>query len=64
MTSEQEKLLAMVRGIEDQIMKEHWLNVHFRAFRLSGEAWKEHIISNAQAGARKVNSPAGAVLDG
>ena len=63
MTSAQEKLLAMVRGISDQIEKEHWLNVHFRAFELANDSWKEHIRANARTGSRQHNSPAGAVLD-
>lgn len=63
MTPEQKKLLVDVRGLEDQIRKEHYLNVHFRAFQLAHEAWQEHIRQNAITGSRTVNSPAGSVLD-
>ena len=63
MTTQQTKLLAEVEGIVDQIRKEHYLNVHFRAFTLAYEAWQEHIRLNAVVGSRRVNSPAGAVLD-
>lgn len=59
----QKKMLISVAGIREQIGKEHWLNVHFRAFELADEAWKEHIRVNAELGAREVNSPPGAVLD-
>ena len=63
MTSEQSKLLIELEGIADQIRKEHYLNVHFRAFTLAYEAWHEHIRLNAVVGSRHVNSPAGAVGD-
>lgn len=63
MTTEQQKLLAELRGLEEQIQKGHFLNVHFRAFRLANDAWQEHIRQNAIGGARIYNSPAGAVLD-
>lgn len=59
MTVEQEKLLAELRGLEDQIRKGHFLNTHFRAFRLANDAWQEHIRQNALAG----HGPPGAVLD-
>ena len=63
MTPEQQKLLVELEGIADQIRKEHYLNVHFRAFTLAYEAWHEHIRQNAVVGSRHVNSPAGAVGD-
>ncbi len=63
MTSEQQKLLSMVNGIVDQIKKEHWLNVHFRAFELACDSWAEHIRANARTGSKQARSPAGAVLD-
>lgn len=67
MTPEQNKLMAEVAGIRDQIEKGHFLNVHFRAFRLAYEAWQEHIRQNALAGSRggyvAGKSPGGAVLD-
>lgn len=63
MTTEQNKLLAELAGIRDQIEKGHYLNVHFRAFRLSHDAWQEHIRQNAVSGSRAHNSPGGAVLD-
>lgn len=63
LTTAQEKALADLRGLEDQIYKQHFLNVHFRAFELAYEAWREHIRLNAVTGSRKVQSPAGAVLD-
>lgn len=62
-TPEQDKLLADLRGLEDQIFKMHFLNVHFRAFELANEAWQLHIRANAKVGSRRVQSPAGAVLD-
>ena len=62
-TVEQDALLAEARGIKEQIEKEHYLNVHFRAFELADHAWKLHIRANAIVGSRKVNSPGGAVLD-
>lgn len=62
-TPEQDKLKAEVRGILDQINKEHWLNVHFRAFELSHDAWRQHILANARGGSRQCGSPGGAVLD-
>lgn len=63
MTSEQKKLLAMLAGIEDQIRKRQYLNAHFRAFELAGDAWQEHIRANARMGSRQSGSPPGAVLD-
>jgi len=63
MTTEQKKLLAGLKGIEDQIKKCHFLNVHFRAFQLANEAWQEHIRCNAMSGSEQCNSPAGAVMD-
>ncbi|KKN78835.1 hypothetical protein LCGC14_0346070 [marine sediment metagenome] len=63
MDANQKKLLAETEGIIDQIKKQHWLNVHFRAFELANNAWKEHIRANARVGAKEVDSPAGAVLD-
>ena len=59
----QEKAITELYGIEDQIQKRHWLNVHFRAYQLANDAWKEHIRLNAETRAREVNSPGGAVLD-
>jgi hypothetical protein len=50
-------------GLEDQIMKRHFLNVHFRAFRLAHEGWQEHIRANALSGSQAWGSPGGAVLD-
>jgi hypothetical protein len=68
MTPEQQMFLAELRGLEDQIGKGHWLNIHFRAFELSYRAWQEHIRANARSGARGEfvagKSPGGAVLDG
>lgn len=67
MNVEQEKLLAELRGLEDQIRKGHYLNVHFRAFQLAHAAWMEHIRQNAVAAARggfvAGIGPAGPVLD-
>ena len=65
MTPEQQKLLVELEGIADQIRKEHYLNVHFRAFTLAYQAWQERaaIRQNAMVGSRQVNSPAGAVGD-
>lgn len=63
LTIAQEKALADLRGLKDQIHKQHFLNVHFRAFELAHEAWEEHIRLNAVTGSRQVQSPAGAVLD-
>lgn len=63
MTPEQSKLLCELAGIRDQIRKGHYLNVHFRAFRLAHDAWQEHIRQNAVAGSRAGHSPGGAVLD-
>lgn len=60
---EQLKAIADLHGLRDQIEKQHWLNVHFRAFKLSHEAWQHHILANARGGSRAVNSPAAAVLD-
>lgn len=60
---EQERLMLELHGISDQIVKKHYLNVHFRAFKLAHESWQEHIRANAVAGSRECNSPAGAVLD-
>jgi hypothetical protein len=36
-----------LQGIEDQIEKSQWLNVHFRAFQLANLAWQKHIEANA-----------------
>jgi len=62
-TSEQERLLHHVHGIEEQVRKGHFLNVHFRAFELAHESWREHVRQNAVIGSRRYNSPGGAVLD-
>lgn len=63
MTTEQKALLVQLDGLRDQIEKGHFLNVHFRAFRLSHDAWLEHIRVNAVSGSRAVHSPGGAVMD-
>lgn len=57
------RLLAMLAGIKNQIEKGHYLNVHFRAFELANDAWKEHVLANARIGSEAVRSPGGAVLD-
>ena len=62
MTTEQNKALCELTGLKDQIGKQHWLNVHFRAFELADFAWKQHVFANARVGAKAVNSPDGAVL--
>ena len=64
MTTEQSKALAELEGLRDQIEKGHWLNVHFRAFRLANDAWQNHVRANALTGSRESCSPGGAVLDG
>ena len=63
LTSEQRARLLELHGLEDQIRKNHCLNVHFRAFELAHRAWKEHVRLNAEQGSRRFNSPGGAVLD-
>ena len=63
MNNEQERLLSQLVGLRAQIEKQHYLNVHFRAFRLANDAWHEHVLGNARAGAREGHSPGGAVLD-
>lgn len=63
MNIKQEKAMSELRGLKDQIEKQHWLNIHFRAFQLANYAWQQHILVNAQLGAERVNSPSGAVLD-
>jgi hypothetical protein len=63
MTAEQDRLLLELVGLHDQIEKGHYLNVHFRAFRLAHDAWLEHIRQNALSGSRSGHSPGGAVLD-
>jgi len=60
--NEQEQAIVKLKGIKDQVEKEHWLNVHFRAFELADMAWKEHIRANAITGSDVCNSPGGAVL--
>ena len=62
MTVEQNKLLLELVGLRDQIEKQHYLNVHFRAFRLANDAWTEHVRANALSTARKSGLP-GAVAD-
>lgn len=64
MTTEQDRAMCDLAGLRDQIEKEHWLNVHFRAFQLAHEAWQNHVRANARVGAKAVGSPGGAVLDG
>jgi len=59
----QVKALAELDGLREQIEKGHWLNVHFRAFRLAWDAWQNHVFVNAQSGSESSNSPGGAVLD-
>lgn len=63
MTVEQKKMLVELEGLKDQIEKEHYLNVHFRAFRLAHDAWQEHIRQNARVGCEVVHSPPGAILE-
>ena len=60
-----ELLLLQLEGLRDQIEKGHFLNVHFRAFKLGYEAWQEHIRVSAAIGARKGpgKSPMGALLE-
>lgn len=41
----QAKAFAGLVGLRDQVQKEHWLNVHFRAFELSHAAWQFHILA-------------------
>lgn len=43
---EQKKAVKETEGITDQIGKQNWLNVHFRAFSLSHDAWRNHIAAN------------------
>lgn len=62
-TPERESFLAKLQGLENQLHKDHWLNVHFRAFELANDAWQMHIRMNAITGSRQVHSPGGAVLD-
>ena len=61
-------MIVELRGLEEQIRKGHYLNVHFRAFQLAYSAWMEHIRQNAVTGARggfvAGVGPGGAVLDG
>jgi len=64
LTTQQQKLLADLHGLKEQIEKGHYLNVHFRAFQLANEAWQEHIRQSAVRGARAIGAPAGSVLDG
>lgn len=59
---QRQALLELV-GLKDQIEKEHWLNVHFRAFKLASLGWDSHILANAQIGSKSFHSPGGAVLD-
>lgn len=61
--TEQRRAITDLHNLRDQIEKQHWLNVHFRAFRLSHDAWQQHILANARLGSRAAHSPAGAVLD-
>lgn len=61
---QQQQLVMEVHGIVEQIEKGHYLNVHFRAFKLSSLSWDEHVRQNAVAGSERYNSPGGAVLDG
>lgn len=63
MEEAQKKLMVELEGLKDQVEKGHFLNVHFRAFRLAWDAWQEHIRQNALSGSRAVHSPGGAVLD-
>jgi hypothetical protein len=63
MSTEQEKLLVEVAGISDQIKKGHYLNVHFRAFELAYNSWREHVRQNAITGAKRCGSPMGAVME-
>jgi hypothetical protein len=66
-TTQQEQMMIELHGLKDQIQKGHYLNVHFRAFKLANDAWQEHIRQNAVRGARggeiSGQGPAGAVLD-
>ena len=55
---------CQLSGLQEQIEKQHWLNVHFRAFQLADYAWKQHIMANARLGSEHSGSPCGAVLDG
>lgn len=48
-TPEQKQMLLALAGLRDQILKELYLNAHFRAFRLADDAWKEHIRINSRA---------------
>lgn len=63
LSTEQRRLVIETHGINEQIEKGHYLNVHFRAFQLAYNAWQEHVRQNAIGGSRAANSPAGAVLD-
>ncbi len=62
LSTQQRSMGLGTAGIDEQIRKGHYLNVHFRAFDLAHEAWLEHIRQNAIVGASGVG-PAGAVLD-
>lgn len=62
-STQQHNMFMELAGLEDQIEKGHFLNVHFRAFKLANDAWLEHIRQNAIGGSRAANSPGGAVLD-
>lgn len=64
MTTEARAMMLELVGLRDQIQKQHYLNVHFRAFKLAHAAWMEHIRQNAVGGSRAHRTPPGAVLDG
>ena len=49
MTIEQRRMLLELHGIRNQILKDQYLNAHFRAFTLADQAWKEHIRINSRA---------------
>ncbi len=41
LTRAQRSALVELAGLDDQIRKQHFLNVHFRAFKLANDAWQE-----------------------
>ena len=48
MKRQQEDALSQLSGLEDQIKKQHWLNVHFSAFTLANDAWTNHAKQKAE----------------
>jgi len=65
LTLQQLRAMTEMTGLVDQIKKQHWLNVHFRAFSISHAAWMNHIkAKNRPSPSEQVSWPDAEIPEG